>query len=268
MDVVEIEGKASGIAAGIYARISSPKQHSVDAQIADCRKRCEERGWPVRYILSDVDESGANPDRAGLLALLDHVAAGRVTHVVTWKIDRLARSLRQAAEIAEFLRERHVHYHSVTEPFDTSSVYGRFIFGNLATAAQLERELNQERMTTSLAHKARRGEWCRGQVPFGYCLGKGRVLRKKPSEATLVVECHQLYCRLGSFAEVAAEFNRRGVPYRQRKWSSALVQRILEKPIYAGTYHLAGETITRANLRVVPEALRAKSDGRAAASYY
>jgi DNA invertase Pin-like site-specific DNA recombinase len=257
---IERARRDDDVAAGIYARISSPKNHSVENQITDCKKRCAERGWPVRYVLSDVDESGANPDRPGLDMLMEHVAAGHITHVVTWKIDRLARTLKQAANIAEYLRERGVHYHSVMEPFDTSTVYGRFMFGNLATAAQLERELNQERMSAAFGHKARRGEWFRGQIPFGYCLGKGRALRVKPSEARLVVECHELYCRRGSFPEVAADFNARSVAYRDRRWSTALVQRILERSIYEGTYELAGETLTRPNLRIVPAALRAKTD--------
>jgi len=57
-----------------------------------------------------------------------------------WKIDRLARDTRESLTIAHILREMEISIKSMTEPFDTSTPVGEFMFTQLASMAKLERD--------------------------------------------------------------------------------------------------------------------------------
>ncbi|MCA1812039.1 MAG: recombinase family protein, partial [Halobacteriales archaeon] len=138
--------KAGPQRVAIYARQSTPKQHSIDEQVLLCRQRAQERGWRVTHILKDDGLSGRDATRPAFQRLLDLAEQGLIDVVVAWKIDRLARSLAHAAAVEEILREHNVGIHSCTEPIDTTTPVGRFVFGNLANAAQLELDLIKERI--------------------------------------------------------------------------------------------------------------------------
>ena len=47
---------------------------------------------------------------------------------MVWKLDRLARSLKQLIETVELLSEREIGFRSLTENIDTTSSGGRLIF--------------------------------------------------------------------------------------------------------------------------------------------
>ena len=59
---------------------------------------------------------------------------------------------------------------SGTEPFDTTSPIGKFLFSLLASMAELERATIGERLTMGRDRVAKAGKWTGGPVPFGYDL--------------------------------------------------------------------------------------------------
>ena len=66
--------------------------------------------------------SGAQRDRPELAKALDYLRPGDVLCV--WKLDRLARSLRQLLETGEALAERGIGLRSLTESIDTTTPGG------------------------------------------------------------------------------------------------------------------------------------------------
>jgi DNA invertase Pin-like site-specific DNA recombinase len=72
--------------------------------------------------------SGVRTDRAGLQAALDYARAGDV--LVTWKLDRLGRSLPHLIETVAALEKRGVGFRSITEAIDTDTTTpgGRLVF--------------------------------------------------------------------------------------------------------------------------------------------
>ena len=130
-----------------YARVSTADQDlalQLDAlAAAGCAKVFEDRA------------SGTRADRAGLHAALDYVRDGDV--LVTWKLDRLGRSLPHLIETVAALEKRGVGFRSITEAIDTTTPGGRLVFHLFGALGQFERDLIQERTRAGLAAAAARG---------------------------------------------------------------------------------------------------------------
>src|ERR1700687_6157872 len=97
-------------------------------------------------INDDGGLSGATMDRPALQQLLTDIRAGKVDVVVTYKIDRLTRSLADFAKITEIFDERGVSFVSVTQQFNTTTSMGRLTLNVLLSFAQFEREVAGERI--------------------------------------------------------------------------------------------------------------------------
>jgi DNA invertase Pin-like site-specific DNA recombinase len=99
--------------------------------------------------------SGARADRPGLRAALDYAREGDV--LVTWKLDRLGRSLPHLIETVAGLERRGVGFRSLTEAIDTTTPGGRLVFHLFAALGQFERDLIRERTRAGLVAAAARG---------------------------------------------------------------------------------------------------------------
>ena len=99
--------------------------------------------------------SGAQRDRPQLAAALDYIRRG--DSLVVWRLDRLARSLKQLIETVEDLDARGVGFRSLTEAIDTTSPGGRLVFHIFAALAEFERGLIRERTAAGLEAARARG---------------------------------------------------------------------------------------------------------------
>jgi DNA invertase Pin-like site-specific DNA recombinase len=130
-----------------YARVSTQDQNPAlqrDAlEAAGCDKIFEEKA------------SGAQRDRPQLMAALDYMRNGDT--LVVWKLDRLARSLKQLIETVELLEERGIGMKSLTEAIDTTTSGGKLVFHIFGALAEFERGIIRERTTAGLAAARARG---------------------------------------------------------------------------------------------------------------
>ena len=110
-------------------------------------------GW-----FSDVG-SGAKRDRGALGVLMEEVREGTVDILLTWKIDRLARSLNHLAQIIAELQTHKVALVCPSQGIDTTdgNPCAQFQLNILAAVAQFERELITERVNAGLAAARQRG---------------------------------------------------------------------------------------------------------------
>jgi DNA invertase Pin-like site-specific DNA recombinase len=99
--------------------------------------------------------SGSNKERSGLKELLYHAREGDV--VVIWRLDRLARSLKDLIEIAGQLQARNVGLISLMENVDTTTSTGRLFFHIFGALAEFERNLIIERTHAGLTAARSRG---------------------------------------------------------------------------------------------------------------
>lgn len=130
-----------------YARVSTQDQKpelQLDALAqADC----------VRVFAEKA--SGAQRERPQLQAALDYMRNGDT--LVVWKLDRLARSLKQLIETVEELERRGIGFRSLTENIDTTTPGGRLIFHIFAALAEFERSIIRERTKAGLDAARARG---------------------------------------------------------------------------------------------------------------
>jgi DNA invertase Pin-like site-specific DNA recombinase len=99
--------------------------------------------------------SGAQRERPRLQEALAYMRKGDT--LVVWKLDRLARSLKQLIETVEELGGRGIGLKSVTESIDTTTTGGRLVFHIFAALAEFERGVIRERTRAGLDAARARG---------------------------------------------------------------------------------------------------------------
>ena len=77
--------------------------------------------------------------------------------LVVWKLDRLARSMKQLIETIEELRLKGIGFRSLTEALDTTTAQGRLVFHMFGALAEFERSLIRERTQAGLSAARRVG---------------------------------------------------------------------------------------------------------------
>jgi DNA invertase Pin-like site-specific DNA recombinase len=119
-----------------YARVSSSEQDN-ELQLAALRRK------GVRKIFEEKRSGGSTTRRLELARMLEQLRAGDVVHV--YKLDRLARSLRDLLQILETIEQRGAAFRSLTESIDTTTPAGRMMMQMLGAFAEFERNLIRER---------------------------------------------------------------------------------------------------------------------------
>jgi DNA invertase Pin-like site-specific DNA recombinase len=99
--------------------------------------------------------SGAQRDRPELAAAIEYARDGDA--LVVWKLDRLARSMRQLIDSVEALQARGIGFRSLTEAIDTTSPGGLLVFHLFGALAQFERSIIRERSRAGLDAARARG---------------------------------------------------------------------------------------------------------------
>lgn len=160
------------MATAAYTRLSRylPDQTSTRRQYRDCVKLAELRGFgtPEKYedIESAYRRGAERPDYERLLA---DIRAGKVTTVIIWKIDRVARRLVEFMRFQQTCDKHGVTVLSVNDPYDTSTPIGRAIVQILAVFAELESATIALRVKSAKESAAAAGTQHGGGRPrFGY----------------------------------------------------------------------------------------------------
>jgi DNA invertase Pin-like site-specific DNA recombinase len=131
-----------------YARVSTVDQNAALQHDALTAAGCAR-------IFTDHGVSGSRASRPELDRLLEQLRPGDT--IVVWRLDRLARSLRNLLDLVETLTDRGVHLRSLTESIDTSSASGRMVLSVFGALAEFERSLIVERTQAGMAAARARG---------------------------------------------------------------------------------------------------------------
>jgi DNA invertase Pin-like site-specific DNA recombinase len=130
-----------------YARVSTQDQNP-DYQVDALEKSgCEQ--------IFQEKMTGKLRERPELSQCLRMLRTGDT--LIVWKLDRLARSLKDLVEIVQDLNDREIGFKSLTEAIDTTNSGGRLVFHIFGALAEFEHSLIRERTIAGLEAARARG---------------------------------------------------------------------------------------------------------------
>jgi site-specific DNA recombinase len=189
------------------------------------------KGLHLTTIFEDPSLSGGKPlgSRSAGGRLL---AEARRTQpvVVAARLDRLFRSVADAAQtICEF-DHFGIELVAIAEAFDMTNPYGRAMAQMASVFAELERAMIRERTKAAMKLKRGRKERISGHAPFGWDFGPRGRLVEIPKEQKTVAWIMKLHRRGESLRGIAKRLNNRGVvPKRASRWLHSSVLRIVKR---------------------------------------
>ena len=208
----------------VYVRVSTSGQAaegvSIEAQEARARAWAVGNGWQVVAVHVDAGISGKRTSNRPELAAAVARACAERGALVVYSLSRLARSTRDAIDLAARLEKSGADLVSLSEQLDTTSAAGKMLFRMLAVLAEFERDLVSERTRGAMSYKRSQGERL-GQIPFGSRLAAdGSHLVADPAELATLADLRALRAAGLSWQGVADTLNARGIPTKTGKaWS-------------------------------------------------
>lgn len=218
-----------------YARVSTSGQAEDGVSLADQQIRiaayCQAHGYRLLRVEVDAGLSGGRADnRPALQRALTGVCKARGVLVVC-KLDRLARSTRDAIDLAERIDQCGADLASIGESIDTASAAGRFVFRLMASLGEMEREVVGERTRAAMAHKRAEGHRISRHLPYGYRLADDGVqLVEDEDQQRGLARMRELRAEGLGYLRVAQMLTAEGFrPARAATWSAAACHRILNR---------------------------------------
>jgi DNA invertase Pin-like site-specific DNA recombinase len=142
-----------------YVRVSSADQKQ-DSQRDVIRNWLESNGIdPAKVDWYEDVESGRTMRRPGFERLQSGVFSGAVKTVIVYKVDRVARRLRDGLNVLCEWADKGVRFVSVTQQVDVSGTMGRMIAALMLGLAEIEWEYRAERQAAGIAVAKREGTY-------------------------------------------------------------------------------------------------------------
>lgn len=157
-----------------YARVSTEEQR-LDLQL----EALKQAGC---YLIYEEKKGATAKKRDELDKLIRDLRPGDT--LVVWRLDRLARSIRDLFSRLEDIEKAGAKFKSLTENFDTSTAVGRLIMHIVAVMAEFERQLTVERTVAGMRMARARGVQIGQKLKFDDAM-RAKVIKmwnaKKPN---------------------------------------------------------------------------------------
>src|SRR6516162_5021494 len=216
-----------------YIRVLSEEQAESGLGLEAQRQRiaayCNMKGLHLAEVFEDPGISGGKPlaSRPAGSELLAAAKKGNALVIVS-KLDRLFRSVADAANVIADFDKKGIRLVSIAESFDMSSPYGRAMAQMASVFAELERAMIRERTRAAMNVKRARGERISGYAPFGWDFGCGGRLVVNVREQRIIARVQRFRAEGMSFRGIATRLDRQRIPpKRGRRWVHTTVKSIL-----------------------------------------
>lgn len=224
----------------IYARQSIDKKDSIsiETQIELCRRELTEGQQSEVY--SDKGYSGSSLNRPEFQHLLADVKAGKIDRIITYRLDRISRSVLDFSNLVDLFGKHGVSFNSTQEKFDTGTPMGKAMLNITMVFAQLERETIQQRIRDNYYSRGEKGMYLGGPASYGFSIaethtdqGKLKLLKQNPETVETLLRMYRMYGDdLLSLGAIARQFNAEKIPSPQGTiWDSGKVSRVLRNPV-------------------------------------
>lgn len=222
----------------LYVRVSTDKQAefgmSLDAQTAELKRYCADRGWDVAETFVDGGFSGKDTERPAFKRMVKRIREGGIDAIAVTKLDRLTRSVRNLCEINEdLLKGLGVNLICTRDGINTFELTSSFLMHLLALIGQIERENTSKRVAAAIEHIHEHGGHY-GKIPFGKLAAphpsqpRMKILIDHPEESVWLNQIFAWYREGKQPTEIAKLLNESGVKPRYcARWSLQSVYSLL-----------------------------------------
>src|SRR5258708_727521 len=142
----------------LYARCSTSDKQDPAMQLSELRQFAEARGWEIVDEYVDAGFSGKNTNRPMLKKLMTATDRREIDIVLTWKLDRFARSLGDLISLIQRLSDVGVEFVSFKDNLDLTTSQGRLMLHLIGAFAQFERDMIVSRVKAGLEHARKNGQ--------------------------------------------------------------------------------------------------------------
>src|SRR5262245_54669085 len=174
------------IRAAGYTRVSTGRQAEKGLSLDEQRRRIEEfaakEGWALTVIYEERGVSGRKTDRPALSRML--AERSHFERLIVPKLDRLGRSTADVYDTIRQLNEAKIRLVSLDPQIDTATKEGKLMLALLLGVAEMESDLNSERVRdTAEARVARGRDYGSRRPPYGYRRGDDGILTPMPGQS-------------------------------------------------------------------------------------
>lgn len=154
----------------------------------------------------------------------------KINAIVSYKSDRLHRSLKNLMNMFDYIQERNINFISVTEQFDTSTAQGLLFLQMLGSFSEFERKIIAERTKNGRISNAKNELVPGGRVPLGYKIEEKKLVVNQ-DEVEIVKEIFRLRCKGTSLKAIGEKFG----------MSKQRIHAIIRNKVYIGVFEYDGK---------------------------
>jgi site-specific DNA recombinase len=239
------ETKLSDIKYAVYARKSTTDDERQERSISDQVRECMDfqvRPYDLKVV--DIVEESFSAKTAGtrfkFSKLVQDIENGKITGLIAWHPDRLARNMKEAGEIIDLLARgilKDLRFATFT--FENNPT-GKMLLGISFVLSQQYSEHLSESVTRGNKRITEDGEFL-GKMRQGYYIDEKRQLQPEEKQFTLLQQAFQM--RLDGVSQVdivkwlnesSFQVRRRGGDLKPYVWDKDALSKVLKDPTYAG----------------------------------
>jgi len=238
---------ANKVKVALYTRVSTTMQAnegvSLSQQEEMLKKYCEEHNYEIVKIYSDKGISGKDiKGRPAMKQLLMDATKKDFDLVMSWKLSRISRSVKDVLEIFDTFERNNIKYKSLTENFETETPSGRMVFQIMAVVNEMERNQISDNVSGAMSYLASQGYYLGGCAPLGYDLKSNHSGDRRTSslvineqEAMTIRLIFDLYTKGWGYKRIANHINAMGMKSKKgHHLAISTIRDILTNPIYVG----------------------------------
>ena len=220
-----------------YARVSSGKDamlHSLAAQVEYYSNYIRRHpGWEYVGVYADEAKTGTKDSREQFQQLLTDCKAGKIDHIVTKSISRLARNTVTLLETVRELKTMGISVFFEEQNIDTGTDDGELMLSILASYAQEESLSASENQKWRVRQNFENGRPWRGFM-LGYRYKDGQYI-VVPEEAEIVRSIYADFLDGKGVTAIMKRLNSEGVLTQQGfTWHKSAITRVLKNYTYTG----------------------------------
>ena len=220
-----------------YARVSCGKDamlHSLASQVEYYRNYiCRHPDWEFAGVYADEAKTGTKDSREQFQKLLSDCRSGKIDHIVTKSISRLARNTVTLLETVRELKSLGISIYFEEQNIDTATADGELMLSILASYAQEESLSASENQKWRVRQNFENGQPWRGFM-LGYRYKEGQYI-VVPEEARIVQSIYADFLDGKGVIAIANRLNKNGILTQQGyTWHKSAITRILKNYTYTG----------------------------------